>query len=263
MRTLLSPLLKSQSATAALPVVPSTPVAPPVLDCCRKPVCSTPALDLSLSDDPPGTTEQRDIYNKISEDPVAEISRLRIEIERLETEYQKLLNHTIESDTRLLEFTDQIFQVNASRVDQSARASATVDCGVQCEPSPTAADFGTQCDLSEQSVALIIRGDSHARHIAGLVSELTAPGTSVDGVCLPGAKLLDILNSDQTSPRPGTRCEVLIAGTNDLAGINSGQAVKYLPSLRDIHHVPIKRHRDRSNHPSTPSRSETEPPYPR
>ncbi|KAG8280154.1 hypothetical protein J6590_088214 [Homalodisca vitripennis] len=205
----------------------------------------------------------------------------------------------------------------ASRVDQSARASATVDCGVQCEPSPTAADFGTQCDLSEQSVAcarcagnteiircmkttievleaenqclkhqqtsckvsnfkaelkwtkvkirniknksnkqtspipihnkfqilshekqippnhqsnktsqnvktdhftsVIIRGDSHARHIAGLVSDLTAPGTSVDGVCLPGAKLLDILNSDQTSPRPGTRCDVLIAGTNDLA----------------------------------------------
>ncbi|KAG8278360.1 hypothetical protein J6590_021259 [Homalodisca vitripennis] len=317
MRTLLSPLLKSQSATAALPAVHSTPVTPPVLDCCRTPVCSTPALDLSLSDDPPGTTEQRDINNKISEDPVAEISRLRKEIDRLDSEYQTLLNHTIQSDTRLLEFTDHIFQVNASRVDQSARASATVDCGVQCEPSPIAADFGTQCDLSEQSVAcarcagnteiiccmkttievleaenqclkhhqtsckvsnfkseqkwtkvkiknknnkrnkqtfpipihnkfqilshekqippnhqsnktsqnvktdnftsVIIRGDSHARHIAGLVSDLTAPGISVDGVCLPGAKLLDVLNSDQTSPRPGTRCEVLIAGTNDLA----------------------------------------------
>ncbi|KAG8246900.1 hypothetical protein J6590_073933 [Homalodisca vitripennis] len=208
MRTLLSPLLKSQSATAALPAVPSTPVTPPVLDCCGTPVCSTPALDLSLSDDPPGTTEQRDtrIYNKISEDPVAEISRLRKEIERLESEYQKLLNHTIESDTRLLEFTDQIFQVNASRVYQSTRASATVDCGVQWNRHPllrTSVRSATYRNIT-------IRGDSHARQIAGLLSDLTAPGTSVDGVCLPGAKLLDILNSDQTYPRPGTRCEVLI-----------------------------------------------------
>ncbi|KAG8310798.1 hypothetical protein J6590_056636 [Homalodisca vitripennis] len=50
---------------------------------------------------------------------------------------------------------------------------------------------------STHFASVIIRGDCHARHIPGLVSDLTAPGTSVDGVCLPGAKLLDVLNSDQ------------------------------------------------------------------
>ncbi|KAG8252965.1 hypothetical protein J6590_045169 [Homalodisca vitripennis] len=46
--------------------------------------------------------------------------------------------------------------------------------------------------------------DSHARHIAGLASDLTASGTSVDGVCLPGAKLLGVLTPEQISRQPGT-----------------------------------------------------------
>ncbi|KAG8277276.1 hypothetical protein J6590_046019 [Homalodisca vitripennis] len=149
MRTLLSPLLKSQTATAASPAVRPVPCTPPALDSCAIPVCSTPATDLSLSDDLPGLRQELDAANKVLEDPLAEISRLRKEIERLESEYQKLRNHTIESDTRLPEFTDQIFQVSTSRVDQTARASATVNCGVQCEPYlalpedhlPTAVDF--------------------------------------------------------------------------------------------------------------------------
>ncbi|KAG8289647.1 hypothetical protein J6590_100235 [Homalodisca vitripennis] len=125
MRTLLSPLLKSQTVSAASPVVPAVPCTPPALDSCAIPVCSTPATDISLSDDLPGLRQELDAANKIPEDPLAEISRLRKEIERLESEYRKLHNHTIESDTRLLEFTDQLFQVSTSRVDQTAHASAT------------------------------------------------------------------------------------------------------------------------------------------
>ncbi|KAG8286202.1 hypothetical protein J6590_065662 [Homalodisca vitripennis] len=48
-----------------------------------------------------------------------------------------------------------------------------------------------------------INGDSHTRHIAEL--------------CMPGARLLDVLKPTPTFPEPGPRCEVLIAGTNDLA----------------------------------------------
>ncbi|KAG8285378.1 hypothetical protein J6590_081300, partial [Homalodisca vitripennis] len=159
MRTLLSLLLKSQTVTAASPAVPPVPCTPPALDSCAIPVCSTPATDLSLSDDLPGLRQELDAANKIPEDPLAEISRLRKEIERLESEYQKLLNHTIESDTRLLDFTDQIFQVSTSHVDQTARASATVNCGVQCEPYlalpedhlPTAVDFAVPVHRATQT----------------------------------------------------------------------------------------------------------------
>ncbi|KAG8304986.1 hypothetical protein J6590_080852 [Homalodisca vitripennis] len=57
----------------------------------------------------------------------------------------------------------------------------------------------------------------HTRHITGLVRELTDSATSIGGVCMPGARLLDIIKLNQSSPGPGPRCEVLIAGTNDLA----------------------------------------------
>ncbi|KAG8275295.1 hypothetical protein J6590_089233 [Homalodisca vitripennis] len=102
------------------------------------------ATDLSLSDDLPGLRQELDAANKIPEDPLTEISRLRKEIERLESEYQMLLNHTIESDTRLLEFTDQIFQVSTSRVDQTARASAT-------DHLPTAVDFAVAVHRATQT----------------------------------------------------------------------------------------------------------------
>ncbi|KAG8313672.1 hypothetical protein J6590_002144 [Homalodisca vitripennis] len=115
-------------------------------------------------------------------------------------------------------------------MEMSILGTAWTQCPITCKAeytpvcslSPTKGynTFANLCTMNMNNrcyKGVIIRGDSHARHIAGLVSDLTAPGTSVDGVCLPGAKLLDVLNSDQTSPRPGTRCEVLIAGTNDLA----------------------------------------------
>ncbi|KAG8319857.1 hypothetical protein J6590_082667 [Homalodisca vitripennis] len=338
MRSLLSPLLQPRTATAAAgtssplpaPATPSAtaPASPPVY--------STPAHAISLNTLPtPEASEE-------------EIHIIRNKFERLEEEYKKLLNHTIESDTRLLQFTDQIFPVSVSpRDDQTARASATVDCGVQCEvppaSSPALVDSGVQCDLQEQptcmvgqcteNIALIkslkttmevltaenqclklqlekfecaepwtevkgrnkqkiatsskpqeqvrgektpiasnqkvknkktkqknidnaaknihkvknpkvqkitkpqlthanfqssqtciphytsitVRGDSHARHIAGMVMKLTGPRTSISGMCMPGARLLNIIRPDQTSPDPGPRCEVLIAGTNDLA----------------------------------------------
>ncbi|KAG8280370.1 hypothetical protein J6590_083397 [Homalodisca vitripennis] len=65
--------------------------------------------------------------------------------------------------------------------------------------------------------SITIRGDIYPRHIVGMVTKLTGTGTSVSSVCKPGAKLLDIILLNQTSTGPGPRCEVLIAGTHDLA----------------------------------------------
>ncbi|KAG8300888.1 hypothetical protein J6590_065008 [Homalodisca vitripennis] len=77
------------------------------------------------------------------------------------------------------------------------------------------------CKPSQTSIPFLhkvhINGDSHTRHIAELVDQLTCPATSVGGKCMPGARLLDVLKPTPTFPEPGPRCEVLIAGTNDLA----------------------------------------------
>ncbi|KAG8329479.1 hypothetical protein J6590_084912 [Homalodisca vitripennis] len=273
---------RSGSSTASAST--SVPDTPPALDTpctpCTGPVYSTPGQVSVLTVTPSGG-----LPSGSPDDLVEEIVILRKEIERLKNEYQGFLNHTIESDTRLLQFTDEIFTVNNSpRVNQIVRASATVDCGIQCElpldpplePASPAVDFGGQCDLSKNPVSSVVcrcadstellsefkttievleaenlciknqlqtcdcmvsscsqmwsqvktkkpaypgnvQNKSHTRHITGLVRELTDSATSIGGVCMPGARLLDIIKLNQSSPGPGPRCEVLIAGTNDLA----------------------------------------------
>ncbi|KAG8293366.1 hypothetical protein J6590_018776 [Homalodisca vitripennis] len=343
MRSLLSPQTKPSTTTTDAALPSHVPVASPTL--APPPACSTPA---PATPSGPAVTPSSTL-----EDP-EEIHTLRKKLERLEEEYQKLLNHTIESDTRLLQFTDQIFPVNTSpRVDLTDRASAAVDCGVQCEAPPLAfADSGVQCDLLGHTTCVVsqcaentelikklkttlevleaenqclrlqiekrdcsepwtevksrktskvavrktsrdqlreekisidskqkqhnkrknsnrskgkthqktkgqklkpnqqpndrsfqtsilrlksitIRGDSHTRHVAGMVMKLIGPGTSVSGMCKPGAKLLDIIQPDQTSTGPGPRCEVLIAGTNDLAVGEQCNIYRYLEDYID------------------------------
>ncbi|KAG8305132.1 hypothetical protein J6590_076402 [Homalodisca vitripennis] len=68
-----------------------------------------------------------------------------------------------------------------------------------------------------QFKSITVRGDSHARHIAGLVRKQLGPATAVSDVCVPGGRFLDIVRSARTASDPRPCCEVLIAGTNDLA----------------------------------------------
>ncbi|KAG8271166.1 hypothetical protein J6590_069052 [Homalodisca vitripennis] len=56
--------------------------------------------------------------------------------------------------------------------------------------------------LNMQSI--LIRGDIHTRHIAGLTKELVDSSTSVTGVCKPGARLLDIVSLPQLAPPPAS-----------------------------------------------------------
>ncbi|KAG8335836.1 hypothetical protein J6590_058618 [Homalodisca vitripennis] len=65
--------------------------------------------------------------------------------------------------------------------------------------------------------SITVRGDSHARHIAGLVRKQLGPATAVSDVCVPGGRFLDIVKPARTASEPRPCCEVLIAGTNDLA----------------------------------------------
>jgi len=82
-------------------------------------------------------------------------------------------------------------------------------------PNPTT-KINTHRTIPFKYVSVV--GDSHARHLAGLMSERTSHRTMVDGVCKPGAGLLNIVTSSSSpSTHPNPDCVVLIAGTNDVA----------------------------------------------
>ncbi|KAG8271160.1 hypothetical protein J6590_069046 [Homalodisca vitripennis] len=53
--------------------------------------------------------------------------------------------------------------------------------------------------------------------VARMTSQLLSRRVSVTGIYKPGARLLQITSSTPQMVRSGTRCSVLIAGTNDLA----------------------------------------------
>ncbi|KAG8270980.1 hypothetical protein J6590_072876 [Homalodisca vitripennis] len=157
----------------------------------------------------------------IAEDSSGEISTLKNEITRLNNEMRGLLDHAIESDMRLLKFTDQIFVSDASISDNKENRPTTQDCSIRCD-----------LPLNESSSEPIATRDSHTRHIAGLTRGLVDSSTSITGVCKPGARLLDIVSLPQLTPPPASTVgldqpasppgprrhwEVLIAGTNDLA----------------------------------------------
>ncbi|KAG8241680.1 hypothetical protein J6590_081790 [Homalodisca vitripennis] len=62
--------------------------------------------------------------------------------------------------------------------------------------------------------SILIEGDSHSRDLAALVRRRVSRETNVEGVCRPGAKLLEATSDDL--PPPGGR-SVIVAGTNDVA----------------------------------------------
>ncbi|KAG8262231.1 hypothetical protein J6590_056295 [Homalodisca vitripennis] len=245
-------------------------------------------------------------------DLVAENQQLKHRLLQLEEQYKHVLDHSIESDTRLMQYTNQVFVAATSLVESPVRASVA-DCAVQCDPPLCAsvADCAMQCELptdcgdkrcadtrdlvaglkttiekgsgectreqpSEWSVvsdkrrhlptktdnkyqvlsslrhasppwkspamhripkedqknkkkknknnhktnlplsSIFIEGDSHVCSLVGHVRRKVARRTKVDGLCKPGAKLLDA-TSDVP---PSGSCCVIVAGTNDVA---SGQ----------------------------------------
>ncbi|KAG8330411.1 Formin-like protein 2 [Homalodisca vitripennis] len=82
-------------------------------------------------------------------DLVAENQQLKHRLLQLEEQYKHVLDHSIESDTRLLHYTNQVFMAATSLVESPVRASVA-DCAVQCDPPPRAsmADCAMQCELT-------------------------------------------------------------------------------------------------------------------
>ncbi|KAG8307104.1 hypothetical protein J6590_031503 [Homalodisca vitripennis] len=284
------------------------------------PPAPAPASPLHSSNTPATSSHK-------AEDSSGVISTLKNEITRLNNEMRGLLDHAIESDMRLLKFTDQIFVSDASISDNNIECDLPVNES-SSEPiaTRTYTDVSAQCDLTDQRAAwmeleesvrslrgtvevleaenhclklqlksckcaeqsrqpltvirsnsytsppvttqnksellqtkntkntdysltsnsrqnkkykaqkhrlplakhtlnlqsILIRGDSHTRHIAGLTRGLVDSSTSItDIVSLPQLTPppASTVGLDQPASPPGPRlhCEVLIAGTNDLA----------------------------------------------
>ncbi|KAG8280888.1 hypothetical protein J6590_070818 [Homalodisca vitripennis] len=116
----------------------AVPMTPPAVSPVSRVGTSTP-----LADSEDWTTVKR------VADLLAENSMLKDSIQQLNERYKHVLDHSIESDTRLMQFTDQVFVASTMR-----RASAA-DCGVQCDsPSrASAADCGVQCDSPSRASA--------------------------------------------------------------------------------------------------------------
>ncbi|KAG8309560.1 hypothetical protein J6590_082690 [Homalodisca vitripennis] len=338
MRTLsLSPPPNRSMVSSAAPVCASTPVSSLVQSAVTSvpsnraetsaPAACVSATVASLERDAatpvvsPGTA--RCLSAMEMADLVAENQQLKHRLLQLEEQYKHVLDHSIESDTRLMQYTNQVFVAATSLVESPVRASVA-DCAVQCDPPLRAsvADCAMQCELptdcgdqrcadtrdlvaglkttievleaelnslrekgssgctreqpSEWSVvsdkrrhlptktnnkyqvlsslrhasppskspamhrspkedrknekkknknnhktnlplsSIFIEGDSHVRGLVGHVRRKVARRTKVNGLCKPGAKLLEATSD---VPPPGSCC-VIVAGTNDVA---SGQ----------------------------------------
>ncbi|KAG8286833.1 hypothetical protein J6590_050819 [Homalodisca vitripennis] len=72
---------------------------------------------------------------------------------------------------------------------------------------------------------VIIEGDSHARHLAGLVQQRVKLPTRVSGICKPSPGLLDATSG--APPPPGSCC-VILAGTNDIATVEPQNIYRHL-----------------------------------
>lgn len=70
----------------------------------------------------------------------AENAALRMELADLREKMRVVLNHSIESDQRLLQFTDEVF-LHPPSSSEAVRPLNVVDCATQCEPLTTCSDY--------------------------------------------------------------------------------------------------------------------------
>ncbi|KAG8276382.1 hypothetical protein J6590_066743 [Homalodisca vitripennis] len=136
MRTLsLSPAPTPPAASPATPASASTPVASSAQS------AATPALssDAELPASPATSTGASIPIVCLDSASAAEVADLVAEnkvvqdrLLQLEEQFKHVLDHSIESDTRLMQYTNRVFVASTPRVDSPVRVSAT-DCRVQCE----------------------------------------------------------------------------------------------------------------------------------
>ncbi|KAG8241754.1 hypothetical protein J6590_079826 [Homalodisca vitripennis] len=167
----------ASSSTAASPAVCTGPVATP----------SAPNTPITVSHSP-----------TYFSDLVSENTALRKELTDLKLQLQSVLDHSIESDQRLLQLTNEIFTTKPSTSTNSQSRPALINQHSQTESA---------------SSDLLFPDDSHSRHLSAILRAHTSGHTNIIGVCKPGPGLLYI--APYHAP-PENHCYVPIAGINDL-----------------------------------------------
>ncbi|KAG8264130.1 hypothetical protein J6590_017148 [Homalodisca vitripennis] len=209
---------------------------------------STPSLTASPVPTAPATTPRRTGAATLSPAPVADVTPddlhptlncpLMEQLQRLKNQLTCVLDHSIESDMRLIQYTDQVFVANTPLLDLPTRASVT-RCSVQCDLRlvmqgsaifPKTSNWGNKTRpnrkkkrrprraiksyLPVNKTSLLfssihIEGDSHGRGLAALVRLMVDRKTAVSGVRKPGATLLDEV---RFWPSRRHQCDVAFTG---------------------------------------------------
>ncbi|KAG8277184.1 hypothetical protein J6590_048110 [Homalodisca vitripennis] len=94
------------------------------------------SMALSAVSSAPSVCFSTPLTSHVSATLMAENANLKDEVTRLEEELKRVLDHSIESDIRLMQFTDQIFAPK-SRLEVS-KCAPTTDCALQCDFSESA-----------------------------------------------------------------------------------------------------------------------------
>ncbi|KAG8288410.1 hypothetical protein J6590_016530 [Homalodisca vitripennis] len=178
MRSLLSPLSRTRYATdAALPTPPASDSPPacstsgpdPALSATpsrsstsiSSPAGETTAFHASTGEKPTpvaatkpdllATTNSLEVPTPVASSGASDADelaskncRLKDQIRQLNVDLMRVVDHSIESDTRLLRYTNDIFVARSSLSGVSAGASVR-DCAVQCEPPVTTCCQVSQC----------------------------------------------------------------------------------------------------------------------
>ncbi|KAG8241874.1 hypothetical protein J6590_077142 [Homalodisca vitripennis] len=136
----------------------TTPPDPAVLPASRAPACSTPGPDVvppsTLPSASPSTLLQPASENTI----LIENARLKAEVAKLKTEVKVILDHSIELDQRLLQFTDTIFTSSKSVTPLKKSCTNYVNASAKTEELP---------GISENNISLV-----QSKKIADLEKEI-------------------------------------------------------------------------------------------
>ncbi|KAG8268362.1 hypothetical protein J6590_025508 [Homalodisca vitripennis] len=172
-----------------------------------------------------------------------ETPKLKVELQKLKDLLQHVLDHSIEYDSRLLEFTEDVFVVGKCSEETHRyillQNPSTPGFKSRTQPSVEILDFqqpankqssnrrrkrtsgqkrsSTKLLESKHSLrfpSIAIESDSQVQRLAGLVHQFVALKTIVGGVSRRGIDLLAV-TTDGPSSLGG--CLIIIAGINDVA----------------------------------------------
>ncbi|KAG8276555.1 hypothetical protein J6590_062880 [Homalodisca vitripennis] len=143
-----------------------------------------------------------------------ENSSLKNTITDLKKQLRDVTDRAIASDTRLLQYTNEVFELPHGFVGNICLSITTVvdeQLGTRVEDNDADEDSARVHESSTHVAGS--PGDSHSRHLASLMCK-NSRGTNIGGICKPGAGLLSVTPA---LVHPPDHCCVLLAGTNDVA----------------------------------------------